>query len=85
MLFSYIQSGILNHYGNVPEPECDYWKLPNGPSWTWWILAIMPLDSQIQVCVYGMGLKFTSTYYLLSNEYRFYYSYIIKNDALPLI
>ena len=44
-----MKSGILNHYGHMPEPEADYWNLPNGPAWGWWILSILPLDSQLQV------------------------------------
>ena len=48
-IFESFQSGILNHYGHMPEPEADYWNLPNGPAWGWWILSILPLDSQLQV------------------------------------
>ena len=44
-----IKAGILMHYGNLPEPENDYWKLPNGPSWVWWLLVIMPLEAKVRV------------------------------------
>ena len=52
-----LQSGILNHYGSLPEAEVDYWKLPNGPAWGWWILTILPLDSQLQVS-YSLNMAF---------------------------
>ena len=45
-----IRQGILSHYGPLPQPETDYWEQPNGPSWAWWILAILPLDPKAQVC-----------------------------------
>jgi len=46
-----IKAGILMHYGNLPEPENYYWKLPNGPTWIWWLLVILPLAEQVQVQV----------------------------------
>ncbi|XP_068241354.1 LON peptidase N-terminal domain and RING finger protein 3 [Palaemon carinicauda] len=39
---------ILGHYGPMPTVEAEYWTLPNGPAWMWWIVAILPLDSRIQ-------------------------------------
>ena len=44
-----IRKGILAHYGPIPEVEEDFWDLSNGPAWTWWIIAILPLDPQGQV------------------------------------
>merc|ERR1719341_2060262 len=44
-----IKAGILSHYGAMPHLEQDYWSSPSGPAWTWWVLAILPLDSQAQV------------------------------------
>ena len=49
MMSQDIKSGILMHYGNMPEPEGDYHLLPNGPSWTWWLLLILPLAPSVQV------------------------------------
>ncbi len=40
-----------NHYGDMPTVESDYWDLPNGPSWHWWTIAILPLDPQAQVVI----------------------------------
>lgn len=37
----------------MPSPENDWWQLPDGPSWTWWILAILPLGPQLQVGILG--------------------------------
>ncbi|KAK7055012.1 LON peptidase N-terminal domain and RING finger protein 3 [Halocaridina rubra] len=42
---------ILGHYGPMPPVEVEYWTLPNGPTWMWWIVAILPLDSRIQLSV----------------------------------
>lgn len=42
---------ILGHYGPMPPVEGEYWTLPNGPTWMWWIVAILPLDSRIQLSV----------------------------------
>jgi len=43
-----VKSGILSHYGAMPRVEGEYWDLPSGPSWAWWVLAILPLDTQAQ-------------------------------------
>lgn len=42
---------IISHYGNMPSLEVDYCTLKNGPAWTWWIVAILPLDSRIQLSI----------------------------------
>lgn len=42
---------IIKHYGNMPSLEVDYCTLKNGPAWTWWIVAILPLDSRIQLSI----------------------------------
>lgn len=42
---------ILNHYGNMPSVEGEYWTLSNGPAWMWWIVAILPLDPRIQLSI----------------------------------
>ena len=44
-----IRDGILAHYGSIPEVETNYWDHHNGPAWTWWIIAILPLDPRTQV------------------------------------
>ncbi|KAG7155078.1 LON peptidase N-terminal domain and RING finger protein 3-like, partial [Homarus americanus] len=42
---------ILSHYGPMPSLEGEYWTIPNGPAWMWWIVAILPLDSRIQLSI----------------------------------
>lgn len=43
------KDGILNHYGAMPGVEAEYWAGRSGPAWCWWVLAILPLDTQAQV------------------------------------
>ena len=37
----------------MPETEEDWLRLADGPSWTWWLLAILPLGPQLQVGILG--------------------------------
>ncbi len=55
---SNVRDGILAHYGPFPErvePQ-EWWSDPDGPTWTWWILAILPLDPRNQVRVQHIRL-----------------------------
>lgn len=47
---------ILSHYGHMPSVEGEYWTLSNGPAWMWWIVAILPLDPRIQVCIASLSV-----------------------------
>ncbi|XP_048506866.1 LON peptidase N-terminal domain and RING finger protein 3 [Athalia rosae] len=47
------QDEIQRVFGGMPEPENDWPLLPDGPSWTWWLLAILPLGPQLQVGILG--------------------------------
>ncbi|XP_057327614.1 LON peptidase N-terminal domain and RING finger protein 3 [Microplitis mediator] len=47
------QEEIERVFGVMPGPEEDWIRLPDGPSWTWWILAILPLGPQLQVGILG--------------------------------
>ncbi|XP_033231307.1 LON peptidase N-terminal domain and RING finger protein 3 [Belonocnema kinseyi] len=47
------QSEIQRVFGRMPETEDDWLRLPDGPSWTWWLLAILPLGPQLQVGILG--------------------------------
>ncbi|XP_015596385.1 LON peptidase N-terminal domain and RING finger protein 3 [Cephus cinctus] len=47
------QSEIQRVFGSMPDIEEDWSRLPDGPSWTWWILAILPLGPQLQVGILG--------------------------------
>ncbi|KAJ8983463.1 hypothetical protein NQ317_014921 [Molorchus minor] len=35
--------------GQMPRVEKNWASLPDGPSWTWWLMPILPLNSQLQV------------------------------------
>ncbi|KAF7391046.1 hypothetical protein HZH66_009526 [Vespula vulgaris] len=50
---SYQQSEIQRVFGRMPDTEEDWPRLPDGPSWTWWLLAILPLGPQLQVGILG--------------------------------
>ncbi|XP_043467921.1 LON peptidase N-terminal domain and RING finger protein 3 [Leptopilina heterotoma] len=47
------QSEIQRVFGRMPETEEDWLCLPDGPSWSWWLLAILPLGPQLQVGILG--------------------------------
>jgi len=50
------KEGIITHFGTMPAVEESYWLLPSGPSWLWWLLAILPLDSHAQMHVLSQCL-----------------------------
>lgn len=44
-----IKAEILKSFGQMPDLELD-WEISNdGPSWTWWIIAILPLSPLLKV------------------------------------
>jgi len=44
-----IKAEILKSFGQMPELEME-WEISNdGPSWTWWIIAILPLSPLLKV------------------------------------
>ncbi|KYN40189.1 LON peptidase N-terminal domain and RING finger protein 3 [Trachymyrmex septentrionalis] len=47
------KSEIQRVFGRMPDVEEDWPRLPDGPSWTWWLLAILPLGPQLQVGILG--------------------------------
>ncbi|XP_062819908.1 LON peptidase N-terminal domain and RING finger protein 3 [Anolis carolinensis] len=44
-----LKGRILGHFGPMPAKEADPQANPNGPSWCWWILAVLPLESRAQL------------------------------------
>ncbi|XP_053555146.1 LON peptidase N-terminal domain and RING finger protein 3 [Bombina bombina] len=44
-----LKSRILSHFGSMPAKDSDLQVNPNGPSWCWWILAVLPLESRAQL------------------------------------
>lgn len=44
-----LRQRILQHFGVMPDVEPDWMTMPNGPSWLWWLMAILPLNPKAQV------------------------------------
>ncbi|XP_070510085.1 LON peptidase N-terminal domain and RING finger protein 3 [Chironomus tepperi] len=44
-----IKNEILKSFGQMPELEMDWEISCDGPSWTWWIIAILPLSPLLKV------------------------------------
>lgn len=45
-----VQAEITRTLGQMPAPEQDWPNLPDGPAWTWWLLAILPIGQNLRVC-----------------------------------
>ncbi|XP_059469397.1 LON peptidase N-terminal domain and RING finger protein 3 [Neocloeon triangulifer] len=43
------RSEIEQTFGPMPDIESDWNSLPDGPQWTWWLMAILPLGSKLKV------------------------------------
>nr|XP_006816604.1 PREDICTED: LON peptidase N-terminal domain and RING finger protein 3-like [Saccoglossus kowalevskii] len=46
-----IKHQIRNHLGNMPACDDDPQEATHGPKWTWWLLGVLPLDSNTQMAV----------------------------------
>ncbi|XP_028314728.1 LON peptidase N-terminal domain and RING finger protein 3-like [Gouania willdenowi] len=40
---------IEGHFGPLPEKDSEPQACPNGPSWCWWLLAVLPLEGRAQL------------------------------------
>ncbi|XP_061691092.1 LON peptidase N-terminal domain and RING finger protein 3-like isoform X2 [Syngnathoides biaculeatus] len=40
---------IEGHFGPIPEKDPELQASPNGPSWCWWLLAVLPLEGRAQL------------------------------------
>ncbi|XP_028272302.1 LON peptidase N-terminal domain and RING finger protein 3-like [Parambassis ranga] len=40
---------IEGHFGPMPEKDSEIQASPNGPSWCWWLLAVLPLEGRAQM------------------------------------
>ncbi|CAG0880455.1 unnamed protein product [Darwinula stevensoni] len=49
------RDNIHLHFGSMPPVEPEYWTLPNGPAWVWWVIAILPLDNNAQLAFLHMS------------------------------
>ncbi|KAF8784977.1 LON peptidase N-terminal domain and RING finger protein 3-like [Argiope bruennichi] len=45
---------ILQHFGPMPEIEAGYINSANGPSWFWWMLAVLPLEPKSRLMILSM-------------------------------
>lgn len=46
---------IVRHLGAFPAVEPAPLRLPHGPTWHWWLCAVLPLDPRAQTAVLAMG------------------------------
>jgi len=54
-----LQSEILRAFGQMPELEEDWPSLPDGPAWTWWLLALLPLSQELKVGMLPCNFRYT--------------------------
>ncbi|KAK7921843.1 hypothetical protein WMY93_008745 [Mugilogobius chulae] len=40
---------IEGHFGPMPPKDPEIQSSPNGPSWCWWLLAVLPLEGRAQL------------------------------------
>ncbi|KAF6321359.1 hypothetical protein mRhiFer1_010325 [Rhinolophus ferrumequinum] len=50
----HMRQQILRHFGLMPDREPEPQSSPSGPAWSWWILAVLPLDHKAQLAILGM-------------------------------
>lgn len=48
-LSSEFRDQIYSSFGEMPSLEEDWAQLDDGPSWAWWLLAILPLGPNLKV------------------------------------
>ncbi|CAH0547255.1 unnamed protein product [Brassicogethes aeneus] len=44
-----VLSEVERLIGQMPEVESNWTALPDGPSWTWWLMPLLPLSSKLQL------------------------------------
>ena len=54
-----LQCEILRAFGQMPELEEDWPSLPDGPAWTWWLLAFLPLSQELKVGMLPCNFRYT--------------------------
>ncbi|XP_041511651.1 LON peptidase N-terminal domain and RING finger protein 2 [Microtus oregoni] len=50
-----MKTKILNLFGSMPDREPEAQSTAIGPAWSWWILAVLPLERKAQVAILGMA------------------------------
>lgn len=53
-LQDHMKEQILSHFGVMPDREPEPQSNPSGPAWSWWILAVLPLERKAQLAILGM-------------------------------
>ncbi|XP_037383864.1 LON peptidase N-terminal domain and RING finger protein 2 isoform X1 [Talpa occidentalis] len=53
-LQDHMKEQILSHFGIMPDREAEPQSNPSGPAWSWWILAVLPLERKAQLAILGM-------------------------------
>ncbi|XP_037299730.1 uncharacterized protein LOC115448551 isoform X2 [Manduca sexta] len=49
-----IYSEIQSTFGEIPKMDClnsKWWETADGPTWMWWLIAILPLKSEIKILI----------------------------------
>uniref|UniRef100_A0A8C9R3D7 LON peptidase N-terminal domain and ring finger 3 n=1 Tax=Scleropages formosus TaxID=113540 RepID=A0A8C9R3D7_SCLFO len=46
---------IMGHFGPMPEKDPEPQTSPNGPSWCWWLLAVLPLEGRAQLAFLSLA------------------------------
>ncbi|XP_052049146.1 LON peptidase N-terminal domain and RING finger protein 2 [Apodemus sylvaticus] len=54
-LQEHMKKQILSHFGSMPEREPEPQSNSSGPAWSWWILAVLPLERKAQLAILGMA------------------------------
>lgn len=53
-LKDHMKSQILSHFGHLPGKDPDPQGNPSGPPWSWWLLAVLPLENRAQLTILAM-------------------------------
>ncbi|KAL8562181.1 hypothetical protein ACOMHN_005166 [Nucella lapillus] len=48
------KSRIQRHFGNIPPLDPNPGTSPNGPAWAWWSVAVLPLETSVQLVILAM-------------------------------
>jgi hypothetical protein len=52
-----LQSEIVRAFGHMPELEEEWPSLADGPAWTWWLLAFLPLSQELKVGIFFCNFR----------------------------
>ncbi|XP_057184888.1 LON peptidase N-terminal domain and RING finger protein 3-like [Triplophysa rosa] len=50
-----MKNQIISHFGQLPGKDLDPQANPNGPTWCWWLLAVLPLENRAQLTILAMN------------------------------